>query len=482
MAERAAIPAYDGSVFISYARADDLEPPYGAKVGWVRFFWDNLQYELAEAGIGRAQLWVDRNEIEPSEKFPEKIAEGLAKARLLLPVLSLNWVQSEWCWKELDTFIRLHTDDPEDNIVLVKKHEVPENDIPEPLRNREGYKFFEKEPTGGVRQFYWRGVYNETAYNDQVKLVAQSIAKRFISERTREKRAVPRKGRSVYLAAPADEMRDPWRRLANDLEGAGYDVLPVDGRLPDTAAKAEEAIRTALNNASMVVHLLGEIEGVTLAGGTENLTKLQLRIAREHGIKSPIPRVLWAPKLPPDLNEKRDPFAVVARFGGISRGEEIYAEDVTQLSQMLRYRLDPPMLVQKPVQDIPRLIVLSAAPEDDGDANQLANRLNAPPDVRARPTRAGDPLPASAQPGDIALIPWGAAGVAAIDKLMTDLIPVGLRVYVLRLPGGDLSAKRAFFVDEAIVEDLEALPPDRRSARELLERLDIVAAVTRPNR
>jgi hypothetical protein len=54
------------------------------------------------------------------------------------------------------------------------------------------------------------------------------------------------------------------------------------------------------------------------------------------------------------------------------------------------------------------------------------------------------------------------------------------RVFVLRLPEGDLATKRMFFVEGVIVEDLPGLPGDRRSARELLERLDVVAPAARP--
>jgi hypothetical protein len=398
MGERPAIPAYDGSVFISYARADDLQPPFDrTKLGWVTFFCENLRFELTNAGVHQADLWVDRYKIEPAEKFTEKIEKALAKARLILPILSPNWVRREWCVKEVNDFVELH-DHQDDDIVLVKKLDTPHSDIPEPLRNREGYEFFVKEPTG-VREFYWRGLQDEAAYYSQVKRVAEWIAERFITENKQEKAPVPRKGRTVYLAAPADEMRDAWCRLANDLEGVGYDVLPVDGRLPDTVAKAEEAVRDALAHSALIVHLLGEIEGVTLAGGTETLARLQLRVMRENVATTvPVPRVLWAPKwLAGNAKERRDPFDVVARFGGIWPGEEVYAEEVTNLSQWLRSRLDPPLPILTPTQAVLKMIVVAAAAEDNGDANQLANRLQAS-DIRVRPLYAGSASPVTLHP------------------------------------------------------------------------------------
>lgn len=42
-------PSRDGSVFISYARADDQKPPFEDAIeGWVTFFWDQLRFELTD--------------------------------------------------------------------------------------------------------------------------------------------------------------------------------------------------------------------------------------------------------------------------------------------------------------------------------------------------------------------------------------------------------------------------------------------------
>jgi len=84
---------YGGTVFISYARADDVKPPFDkATKGWVTFFWHQLRWELTNAGLPEAKLWLDRYEIEPAEEFTEKIRAALQQARLLVPILSANWM------------------------------------------------------------------------------------------------------------------------------------------------------------------------------------------------------------------------------------------------------------------------------------------------------------------------------------------------------------------------------------------------------
>ena len=84
---------YGATVFISYARADDVKPPFDkATKGWVTFFWHQLRWELTNAGLPEAKLWLDRYEIEPAEEFTEKIRAALQQARLLVPILSANWM------------------------------------------------------------------------------------------------------------------------------------------------------------------------------------------------------------------------------------------------------------------------------------------------------------------------------------------------------------------------------------------------------
>jgi len=98
---------------------------------------------LTNAGLPEAKLWLDRYEIEPAEEFTEKIRAALQQARLLVPILSANWIQREYCLKELKEFIATGTGRHND-IVLVKKQEPPT--IPDLLKNREGYEFFTKDP------------------------------------------------------------------------------------------------------------------------------------------------------------------------------------------------------------------------------------------------------------------------------------------------------------------------------------------------
>ena len=484
----ARIANFGGTVFISYARADDERPPFDDTVhGWVTFFWHQLRFELSNAGVHQADLWLDRYEIEPAEDFTQKIEGALHDAKLLILILSPNWVQRPWCVREVTHFAELRSDAPAKTII-VRKLDLPpaiplHPRLEEILESREGYQFFAKEPTGDITEFYWRGLQDQKAYYGVLKKIARWIASQLMLNEAvpSPPRTAPSKGKAIYLAAPADELRDAWQRLANDLEGSGYQVLPAKDQLPDTAQAAETVVRDALAKAVLSVHFLGDSEGAKPEGGEETVARLQLRLARERDSAAGVfTRILWAPKWLADRSKaKRDPFEVVQRFGGLRPGEEVYAEEVTDLSQWLRGRLEREEEKRRPGappdKDMPPaspkalpLLIASADPDDDELVSALANRLQSP-EIKIRPLFAGDPpLPDESS----AIVPWGKADHSAICALLAALEP--LKPIVIRLPGGDEAAKRRFFREGIYSERVDQLPTDRKSGRDLLVRLDIL--------
>ena len=139
------------SVFISYARADDLKPPFEETTqGWVTFFWHQLRFELINCGAKQAELWLDRYQIEPAEAFTPKIEQALAQASMLIAVFSENWVQSAWCQEEIDWFGKQHAD-ASDRIVPVYKSDLYRELLPVLIRGyqaRIGFRFFTSDDAG----------------------------------------------------------------------------------------------------------------------------------------------------------------------------------------------------------------------------------------------------------------------------------------------------------------------------------------------
>jgi hypothetical protein len=245
---------------------------------------------------------------------------------------------------------------------------------------------------------------------------------------------VKRKNRTVFLATPPDELRDAWQRVANDLDGSGFTAVPVEGRLPDTAARAEAEARVALASAEVSEHFLGESEGAKPDGSDETYTRLQLRLAREQARTRPsFQRVLWAPKwLPEQHEDKRDPFEVIGRFGVLQTGEQVYGEEITDLSRWLWELLDPPRAQMAPSRVFP--VVAAAAGADDRLVSTLASRVQSDW-ISVHPHFSGDALPPIPEGATAAvLVAWGAAS----EIPMSPMVVNALKEWRLACPWGDL--------------------------------------------
>jgi TIR domain len=151
----------DRQIFLSYARVDDETPPgAGDLTGWVKYFHDNLRYELNVRISQDLRFWRDVNDIEPDGVFAREIRAALEQAILMVAVLSPKYIQRPWCRRELDDFVAFPPgpDAPprSEQVFKILKHYIPEHDLPPFLQNRgRGYKFFVIDPATGIEQPYF---------------------------------------------------------------------------------------------------------------------------------------------------------------------------------------------------------------------------------------------------------------------------------------------------------------------------------------
>lgn len=478
------VSPHDDSIFISYARADDLKPPFeDTTQGWVTFFWSQLRFELTMRGAKQAELWLDRYQIEPAEAFTPKIEQALTKAKLLIAIFSTNWAQSEWCRNEVEFFEKIYTDANE-RVIPIYKSELEREQIPvliQGYESRVGYRFFTSDDLGTIHEFYWRGLRNQEAYYNLIKRIALFIIKRLEIVQTVSPN-FPAMGlssgmepeKTIFIAAAASDLRDARQRLVNDLKASGYIVVPDDDTLPQTSDELEKVLQAALSKAEYAVHLIGESHGITAENGTEPVVDLQLRLAR----KTALSRIIWVPRwLPNQKTDKRDPFEVMQHFEGLQESEEIHHGEVTDLSQWLRQRLQPASdtgdnLKHSTHTEINRILVSAAHNEDEVQAIDLANRLQAC-GYSVQLFFSNDDSPSTQSLNHtLVLIPWGQAGGADLE-LMLKRLTASAQTICLRLPGGDEKAKRRFFKENIVLEKLDALPENRDETLQLLNSLNI---------
>lgn len=101
---------HEYDVFVSYAHADN-EKPLGssAEYGWVTTLARNLN---TGPNHYRKNLFID-HQLEPGDVFSDDLVTKVESSTLLLLLLSQNYIDSSWCGKELDHFIRAHANDPD---------------------------------------------------------------------------------------------------------------------------------------------------------------------------------------------------------------------------------------------------------------------------------------------------------------------------------------------------------------------------------
>ncbi len=352
-------------IFISYAHNDDLQLRAAKdEKGFVTFFCEMLRAKLRDLGATRAKIWLDRQRISDGDQFEGKIDDGLKKAQILVVVMSNNWLDRPYCRRELDEFVELRraagVDNVAERMVVVGKGHVDRLKRPPLLQTQEGFLFYARDDQNDVAEvkpFFTSGDASDDRFYDRRDDLATFLQRRV--DRIAEGAgtgttsdpvppiALPN-GRTIYLAKPAADMEAAYSRLAFELQGKGYTVVPeVNSDIPKNAA-VRDYVKTALEKAEVSVHLVGEKRGfVPDDDELDPIVKLQLGCARERASRSAEPsesvfrRIVWAPKIlaaadqPAGPTVERDPLKVLERFDGQIPTDKIDGDILSKFIEFL---------------------------------------------------------------------------------------------------------------------------------------------------
>jgi TIR domain-containing protein len=359
-------------IFLSYAHDDDL--PTGDsedEEGFVTYLHRKLETKLRELGASEAKLWRDHKRFSNGDPYDVEIEDALKKSALLMIVMSKNWINRPYCKKELDEFIRMRRangiSNVEERIVVVGKRFVPKNDRPAPLNLQVGFDFYQRDDQDDVspeREFFNLGKpLDNTPYFQVRDELARHLQRRVerIAAGAGTGTTLPAdakialdNGRIIYLSKPAADMEQAYSRLALELQGRGYRVVPdVSSGIPSAGARAY--IDAALNKAELSVHLVGEKRGFAPDDDDtpEPIVKLQLMRARERSMTAnpdrevaSFRRVVWAPKAleasePAGASAvaDRDPIQVLARFDQQCASDMIVGDVINKFIESLLQHL-----------------------------------------------------------------------------------------------------------------------------------------------
>lgn len=323
-------------IFLSYARVDnERETEDKAERGWVDHFQSRLLKQLRRRGRADVGFWRDVAEISAADRFGPEIIKGLAEAYFFLPIISPTYIQRPWCREELNKVSGRRAREPtiDQRIVPVYKLPLDPQLLPELIRGRGGYHFYEQDPVAtSVVEYYRRGqVQNEDAYADLLDQIADYICSNLPAVAAYSEIVNPPAAAdvvTVFVANVADDMFPAYGKLVTELKSQGIRVvIDPERELPQDPGAAVVAVDEAMEEAQLVVHLLGDDAGPRVGGGAR-LVDLLLDQTRA----GPVPRLIWAPATlfnDPTCPEAtvcdhdRDAFEVVEKFGHYRDGDTV---------------------------------------------------------------------------------------------------------------------------------------------------------------
>ena len=328
-------------IFISYSHNDDAPPIDGEGEGFVSALMRRVAHYLTTGGPPKPEFFRDIYEIRKSRPFTPIIEQHLQQSDALLIVLSRNWTSSEYCNHELELFRSQRSTEStqrvQQRIIIVGKQFLPVESIPQLLQDgaghffQEGHNFFQEhdERRGFYVEYFLEGDKEQPReFNQAAKDLAKDLRERAEEEPQLKHQAPPpsvRNARRIFLAKPANDMTEAYERLVEELQGRGYEVAPDPALKIPSDSTAVPFIESALSDAEVSIHLVGERVGPA-PDDEEHILPLQLRLAGErvasNAEEQRFRRIIWAPRtlhgngdVPPTGD--RDPLEVVKRFGAM---------------------------------------------------------------------------------------------------------------------------------------------------------------------
>lgn len=342
------------AIFISYSHIDN-----GSQgKGWVSDFHRDLQ-ERVEGYLGdKVTVWRD-DKLGGNDIFDETIRRQLAKAAILISVVSPRYFRSEWCLKELGRFceaagqsggVRIEDKSRVFKVVKTPDDDFPPDKHPGELKGSLGYPFYKVDDNGTPREFER----DTDPYRDQIEDLAYQINKTLralqkrrvqvpapVAASTDRVQSGSPPAATVYLANTTSDLREQRERIERELKERNCHVLP-DGELPLTLDDFEKTVRADIARCKFSIHLIGESYGTIPEGEEErSIISLQNEIAAERGDDPEFSRLIWMPVgLEAKGNRQRQFIEHLQRDP--SKGADLLQTPFEELKTRIQEKLMPP--------------------------------------------------------------------------------------------------------------------------------------------
>jgi hypothetical protein len=162
---------YEYDVFFSYKRHD-------MTLDWSRRVHRLLQYWLSQEIHDReVRMFVDEDQIEAGDIWPERLKDALKRSRCMVCVWSPSYFRSDWCYSEWQTFRKreeLTNQNSHGLIVPMRFHDG--DHFPEEARN---IQWIDVAPYNSTLSAFWSSE-RALELEELLKKVARTVAARIV--------------------------------------------------------------------------------------------------------------------------------------------------------------------------------------------------------------------------------------------------------------------------------------------------------------
>lgn len=313
----AQIPGYEYDIFISYAHNDN----HGVwkRPGWVDIFVQSLDSWLRKRrGMTHLKIWRDTKRMQGNTLFDDAIRNALNSSALFFALTSRNFLQSEYCRKEMTWFHQYHGRRPGGlrvgesyRIFNILLHNVPHLDWPAELQGAAGFPMNDAEGEAHLGEFTSP---DEYAFEKQMRRIVDAVESLLqpmaspsilpVDEEPRADRVV------VFMADVPDALQDFKERIISEVQSGDVEIVS-DIPPPLDASGHSDAASRALKRAGFSVHLLDRWPGRKILDRKETTYP---REQHELAFARKIPQLVW---LAPDLDIEAVEDLPQRRFLGI---------------------------------------------------------------------------------------------------------------------------------------------------------------------
>jgi hypothetical protein len=236
------VPGLRHDLFLSYAHEDGE---------WVGALQEQLSERLTQRLGCSAHLWQDENCLRAGQNWTQEIKDAIHESAAFVAVLSRNYQGSDWCERELDTFLSQQQGKLEaggfTRFLKIVKFPWYKNAHADFYPEYQHVPFFERDPKTGQEKEFKR---TSAAFRDAVDKLSFHIEQLF--------EALLREKEKIYVARAAEDIRTERENLLRHVKDAGFALSPPpDGAVP----KGLDArrLREFMLEARASVHLFGSV-------------------------------------------------------------------------------------------------------------------------------------------------------------------------------------------------------------------------------